>query len=97
VDMPSIQEVPWAFELDGPTVPKVRRGSSHEALITFMTTQPRGEMAMSIIKGELGLTDNALRKLKQVLRNTDHPTTRALRDIGVRYFVRGKKAYLMKD
>jgi hypothetical protein len=97
VGMPGIHEMAWAFELDGPTVPKVRKGSSHEALITYMTTQPRGETAMSIVRGELGLTDNALRKLKEVLRNTDHPTTRALRDIGVRYFVRGKKAYLMKD
>ena len=97
VDMPGIHEVPWAFELDGPTVPTVRKGSSHEALITYMTTRLPGETAMSIVKSELGLTDSTLRKLKEVLRNTDHPTTRALRDIGVRYFVRGKKAYLMKD
>ena len=71
VDMPGIVEVPWAFELDGPTVPTVRKGSSHEALI------------------------------KEVLGQTDHPTTRALRDMGVRYFVRGKgrgaRSFLIKD
>jgi hypothetical protein len=101
LDMPGIHEVPWDFELDGPVVPKVRKGSSHEALITYMTTRLPGEAAMSIVKAELGLTDNALRKLKEVLRNTDHPTTRALRDIGVHYVVRGKgpsaKASLIKD
>jgi hypothetical protein len=93
--------VPWAFELDGPTVPTVRKGSSHEALITYMTTQLPGETAMAIVKNELSLTDSALRKLKEVLVKTDHPLTTALRDIGVRYFVRGNgrgaKAFLMKD
>jgi hypothetical protein len=100
-DMPCIQEVPWAFELDGPTVPTVRKGSSHEALITYMTTRLPGETAMSTVKSELGLTDNTLRKLKGVLGKTDHPTTMALQDIGVRYVVRGKgrgsKPVLLKD
>jgi hypothetical protein len=101
VDMPGIQEVPWAFELDGPTVPAVRKGSSHEALITYMTTQLPGETAMATVKNALGLNDSTLKKLKEVLRNTDHPTTTALRDMGVRYFVRGKgpsaRAFLFKD
>jgi hypothetical protein len=100
-DMPCIQEVPWAFEPDGPTVPTVRKGSSHEALITYMATRLPGETAMSAVKDALGLTDNVLRKLKGVLGKADHPTTTALRDIGVRYFVRGKgrgaKALLIKD
>ena len=100
-DMPGINEVPWAFELDGPNVPMVRKGSSHEALITYMTTRLPGETAMADVKNELGLTDSTLRKLKEVLGTTDHPTTTALRDIGVRYVVRGKgrgaRAYLIKD
>jgi hypothetical protein len=101
VDMPCIQEVPWAFELDGPTVATVRKGSSHEALITYMTTRLPGETAMSAVKDALGLKDSALKKLKSVLGNADHPTTTTLRDMGVRYLVRGKgrgaKAYLIKD
>jgi hypothetical protein len=101
VDMPGIHEMPWAFELDGPVVPKVRKGSSHEALITYMTTQQPGETAMRTIKGELSLSDSALKKLKEVLGKADHPTTAALRDMGVRYVVRGKgriaKACLIKD
>jgi hypothetical protein len=100
-DMPGIQAMPWAFELDGPTVPTVRKGSSHEALITFMTTRLPGETAMSTVKGELGLSDNTLRKLKEVLGKSDHPTTTVLREMGVRYVVRGKgrgaRGYLIKD
>jgi hypothetical protein len=101
LDMPGIHEVPWDFELDGPVVPKVRRGSSHDALITYMTTRLPGETEMSAVKVELDLTDNTLRKLKAVLGKTDHPTTMALRDIGVRYVVRGKgrgaRSFLIKD
>ena len=56
---------------------------------------------MSAVKVELDLTDNTLRKLKGVLGKTDHPTTMALRDIGVRYVVRGKgrgaRSFLIKD
>jgi hypothetical protein len=99
--LPAIQEVPWAFELDGPTVPTVRKGSSHEALITYMTTRLPGETALSAVKSELGLTDNTLRKLREVLGKADHPTTTALREIGVRYVVRDRgraaKSYLVKD
>jgi hypothetical protein len=101
--MPSCKVFTWTCrvsmkcrELDGPAVPKVRKGSSHEALIILMSTRLPGETAMAIVKNELSLTDSALKKLKEVLRNPDHPTTRALRDIGVRYFVRGKEAYLMR-
>ena len=56
--MPGIHEVPWDFGLDGPAVPKVRRGSSHEALITYMSTRLPGETAMSNVKNELGLNDS---------------------------------------
>jgi hypothetical protein len=101
VDMPGIVEVPWAFELDGPVVPVVRKGSSHEALIAFMTTRPPGETTMITVKAELDLKDRALKKLKEILRAADHPTTTRLRDMGVRYVVigkgRGAKSYLTKD
>jgi hypothetical protein len=101
VDMPGVHEVPWVFELDGPTVPVVRKGSSHEALITYMTTRLTGETAMSTVRDQLNLKDSAFKSLKEVLRDDLHPLTTALRDMGVRYFVRGKgrgaRAYLMKD
>jgi hypothetical protein len=101
VDMPCIQQMPWAFELDGPIVPKVRKGSSHQALITYMTTRLPGETAMSAVRDALGLKDGALKKLMAVLGKAEHPMTTALREMGVRYVVpakgRGAKAYLMKD
>jgi hypothetical protein len=99
--MPGIHETPWDFELDGPTVPTVRKGSSHAALITYMTTRLPGETAMSTVKDALDLTDSALKKLKEVLGQMDHALTTALRDMGVRYLVRGKgrssKSFLIKD
>jgi hypothetical protein len=66
-----------------------------------MTTQLPGETAMATVKNELGLKDGALKKLKEVLGRADHPTTTALRDMGIRYVVvgrgRGAKSYLIKD
>lgn len=100
-DMPGIVQVAWDFEMDGPVVLTVRKGSSHEALITYMSTRLPGETAMATVKNELGLKDSALKKLKEVLGKADHPTTIALRDIGVRYFVQGRgrasKSFLIKD
>ena len=54
-DMPNIHEVPWDFEMDGPKVRKARKGTSHEALITFMANRLPGETAMSHVQRELGL------------------------------------------
>jgi hypothetical protein len=71
VDMPGIHEVPWTFELDGPAVPKVRKGSSHEALITYMTTRLPGETEMSAVKVELDLTDNTLRACQGTTASRD--------------------------
>jgi hypothetical protein len=99
-DMPSLRVVPWAFELDGPKVRKVRKGSSHDALISYMTSRLPGETAMSNVQRELGLEPLKLKKLKAVLATPDHHTTTALRDIGVTYVVRGvkrgAKAFLIK-
>jgi hypothetical protein len=60
-----------------------------------------GETAMATVKGELALTDSTLKKLKEVLGTADHPTTTALRNMGIRYVVRGNgrsaKSFLIKD
>jgi hypothetical protein len=66
-DMPNIRVAPWAFELDGPKVRKPRTGTSHEALITYMTNRLPGETAMSHIQRELGLDGLKLKKLKKRL------------------------------
>lgn len=100
-DMPNIREVPWDFELDGPKVRKARAGTSHAALITLMTNRLPGETAMPHIQRELGLDRSKLKKLKEALSKPDHPTTTALRNIGVGYVVRGagrgSKSFLIKD
>jgi hypothetical protein len=102
VDMPNTRVVPWTFELDGPKVRKARTGTSHAALITLMTNRLPGETAMSYVQRELGLDHPPkLKKLKEALRKSDHPTTVALRNIGVSYIVRGagrgSKSFLVKD
>jgi hypothetical protein len=100
-DMPSIRVVPWNIELDGPKVRKARTGTSHAALITLMTNRLPGETAMSHVQRELGLDSLKLKKLKEALSKPDHPTTTALRKIGVRYVGggvgRGSKTFLIKD
>jgi hypothetical protein len=99
-DMPELNVVPWLFELDGPQVRKARKGTSHEALITYMSTRLPGETSMSKVQRELGLDGSKLKKLKASLSKADHQTTTALRNIGVSYVVRGvrrgARAYLIK-
>jgi len=100
-DMPKIRVVPWAFELDGTKVRKARTGTSHAALLTLMANRLPGETAMPHIQRELSLDRSKLKKLKEALSKSDHPTTTALRNIGVGYVVRGAgrgaKSFLIKD
>jgi len=100
-DMPALKEVPWLFDLDGPKVRKARKGTSHEALITYMTNRLPGSTAMPTIQRELGMRASKLKELKAVLRNDTHSTTTALRKIGVKYVVRGagrgSQTFLIKD
>jgi hypothetical protein len=100
-DMPNIRVVPWDFDLDGPKVRKARTGTSHEALIALMANRLPGETAMPHIQRELGLDRSKLKKLKEALSKPDHPTTAALRKIGVSYVGggvgRGSRPFLIKD
>lgn len=98
-EMPGAAVVPWEFELDGPSE-RVRRGSSHEALVAFMNNRLPGETPMSLIRCELGLTSSAVKDLRGVLRDEDHDLTKTLAHLGVRYLTTGKgrgaKSYLLK-
>jgi hypothetical protein len=100
-DMPDLREVAWDFELDGEKVKKMRKGTSHEALLAYMGNRPSGETAMSSVKRELDLSPSKLKDLKAVLRDSAHHTTTELENIGVRYVVRGKgrgaKSFLIKE
>jgi hypothetical protein len=98
-EMPGIVVKKWDFELDGPAE-RVRRGSSHNALLTLMENRLPGEIAMSQIRSELGLTDEGLKELRKVLRDDSHQLTRALTEMGVSYVStkrgRGSRSFLLK-
>lgn len=100
-DMPNIHEVSWDFEMDGPKVRKARTNTSHDALIKLMDNRLPGETAMSHVQRELGLSASKLKNLKAALSKLEHPTTAALREIGVSYVRggvgRGSKPFLIKD
>jgi hypothetical protein len=98
-EMPGIGVVPWQFEMDGPAE-RVRRGSSHEALVALMANRLPGETPMSFIRAELGLTNSAVKDLRGVLRDDDHHLTKSLAQSGVRYLTTGKgrgaRSFLLK-
>ncbi|MBR1169143.1 hypothetical protein [Bradyrhizobium liaoningense] len=99
-DMPGLKVADWAFEMEGPKVKRPRKGSSHEALVSFMSSRLPGSTPLSVIRRELSLTDTGLKKLKEVLGKKEHPTSKALSAIGVEYVVtgrgRGAKSFLVK-
>jgi hypothetical protein len=68
--------------------------------IVIVTNRLPGETAMPHVQRELGLDRSKLKKLKEALSKSDHPTTTALRNIGVGYVVRGagrgSKSFLIK-
>jgi hypothetical protein len=98
-EMPGAAVVAWDFELDGPSE-RVRRGSSHEALLAMMQNRLPGETAMSFVKSELGLTPSGIKDLRRVLRDEGHDLTKSLAHLGVRYLTtgtgRGARSYLLK-
>ena len=97
-EMPGVVVVPWAFKLVGPKE-SIRRGSSHEALVTFLENRLPGETSMSLIQKELSLSKRALKDLQATLGDADHPLTRALAELGVSYVPgrgRGSRSYLLK-
>jgi len=98
-EMPGISVVPWQFELDGPSE-RIRRGSSHAALLTLMANRLPGETSMSFVRSELGLTTEGTKKLKRVLRDEEHELTKSLAAQGIRYIAEGRgrsaKSYLLK-
>jgi hypothetical protein len=99
-EMPDVRVASWDFEMDGPQE-RVRRGSSHEALVAMMANRLPGETPMSFIKSELSLSLSAVKDLQGVLRDDDHHLTKSLAHLGVRYLTtgkgRGSRAYLLKQ
>jgi hypothetical protein len=100
-DMPELNVTPWEFTLDGPKVRRARKGTAHESLIALMTRRMPGEISISHVRRELGISEEGLKKLRSALRDKMHNTTNALSALGVRYEVRGAgrgaKSYLVKE
>lgn len=98
-EMPGIQVREWDFNLDGPAV-KVRRGSSHEALIRLMTGLPPGEVTLKRIASEFNLTQNGAKTLAATLRDAASPLSKRLAEIGVSWVStgvgRGARSFLLK-
>ncbi|WP_249158048.1 hypothetical protein [Bradyrhizobium jicamae] len=99
-DMPGLKVADWPFEMDGPKVKRPRKGSSHEALVSFMEARLPGRTPLSVIKRELSLSDTGLKKLRETLGDKEHATTKALSALGVEYLVtgrgRGRQSFLAK-
>ncbi len=99
LEMPGIKIQKWAFSPDGEKV-RVRRNSSHVALIAFMANRMPGNTTMTTIQKELGLSPKTIKNLKEALRDADHPLTVKLKEIGVSLvssgYGRGSKSYLLK-
>jgi len=98
-EMPGIGTKGWEFSLDGAEV-TVRKGSSHEALLTYMTNAPAGETPLSSVRQELELKPEGFKSLKAALKDNGHPLTAQLKGIGVTLITsgygRGSKSYLLK-
>ncbi|HAQ78945.1 hypothetical protein JQ559_31245 [Bradyrhizobium viridifuturi] len=99
-DMPGIDVVPWSFEMDGPKVQRPREGSSHQTLLTLMrNADPGDSIPLSTIQRELALKPAGFSKLRAVLRDGTHATSRALMELRVEYVSgkgRGAKSFLVK-
>jgi hypothetical protein len=99
-EMPGlVVDTSWRFSFDGAKV-EIRRGSSHEGLLRLMENRPAGELSMDAIRREFVLSDKAMEKLRECLRDRDHPLTKALAEMGVAFvqtgYGRGSRSYLVK-
>jgi hypothetical protein len=96
-DMPGINVKPWDFALDPAKEKKPRIGSSHSRLIDYMAQRGAGTVSLSSVQHDLQLS--SVKKLRETLNNNEHPTTQALKQMGVNYIPgigRGSKSYLAK-
>jgi predicted transcriptional regulator len=84
------QVVDWPFDPDGPKVRTRKQGTPHGRLVTYMENRAPGRISLKEIARELDLNTNAKKDLQKNLRNENHPTTLALKAMGVTYAVTGK-------
>jgi hypothetical protein len=99
-EMPGLKRTDWDFDIDEGRV-KIRRGSSHEALLKFMENAGPGDYSTHVLGKALDIGGEALKKLKSAIRNPEHPLRAALADLGiaVQYngIGRGSRTVLIKE
>lgn len=94
-EMPGIVTQPWQtdtgedFNIDGPRA-TIRKGSSHNALVTFMENAPAyGEWPLTWIERELSLSKKGAEKLRAVLADPSSNLSQRLAALGVKYETQG--------
>jgi hypothetical protein len=88
-EMPGIITQPWEFNIDGARA-TIRKGSSHDALVTFMENAPAyGEWPMTWIERELSLSKEGAKSLRAVLADPSSNLSQRLAALGVKYEVQG--------
>lgn len=100
LNMPSIQEVPWDFEPDGPKVYAPRSDSAADAVLSLMRDRKPGRTPFPYIQRELQLSERQVKRIKDGLAKPTSPISTALQANNVIYKVEGKgrgaKTYLVK-
>lgn len=98
--MPGLQEVPWAFEPDGPKVYAPRPASANKAVIEMMRSREPGTTPLSYVRTQLSLTTKQFARLKEDLADAASRISKALRDLNVMCTKEGKgpatKVFLVK-
>lgn len=101
-EMPDISICDWDIDLkdESKVEYKIRKGSSHEALITFMKNRDIGETPLNLIRKELDLNQNGFKTLKRSLSNSEHTLSKTLASIGCHYISTGNgkstKGFILK-
>ncbi|XHB98140.1 hypothetical protein ABWH97_07310 [Nitratireductor sp. ac15] len=92
-EMPAINVVPWKFLLDGDAV-YLSKAHYAEPVFRYMENCGPGEVDLGDLVRKLDLKKNAKKDLQSDLRNTDHPLTVKLKEIGVTYhsIIKGAKS-----
>jgi hypothetical protein len=98
-EMPGLVVKAWDFTLDAPAM-VIRDGSAHAKLLAFMQSTPPGEVDLMVWSKHHGVSKSSHKDLLTTLRDTSHPLTKALAEIGVSYAPigqgRGAKSLLVK-
>jgi hypothetical protein len=88
-EMPGIVVQPWEFNIDGARA-TIRKGSSHDALVTFMeNASAYGEWPMTRIERELSLSKEGAKSLRAVLADPSSNLSQRLAALGVKYETQG--------